>query len=175
MVKYNGSTSKRMSKLISVALIGMALSAAFCSSALAADELYHGNFCTPNRDHVNKIDFGQYGVLNISSSNTAFVQCPFKLPFSANLKVTNLTVTVYDRHPSADVSCKLTSVGMEGHTIWSITRSTSGAQAGHKYLTFQPPNTNVLGTLNMICSLPPLTNFGKGTSHITTYRIITTP
>jgi len=173
VVKYNGSTSKRMSKLISVALIGMGLSAAFCSSALAADELYHGNFCTPNRDHVNKIDFGQYGVLNISSSNTAFVQCPFKLPFSANLKVTNLTVTVYDRNNSADVSCTLTAVAIDGNTIWSTSRSSSGAGQGHKFLVFQPPNSIVLGTLNMSCSIPPSTN--SGPSHVTTYRLITTP
>ncbi len=173
MVKYNGSTSKRMSKLLPVALIGMGLSAAFCSSALAADEMYHGNFCAPKRDHISRIERSQWGVKNSSSSTTAVVDCPFNVPFSANLKVTNLTVTVYDRNNSADVSCTLTAVAIDGNTIWSTSRSSSGAGQGHKFLVFQPPNSNVLGTLNMSCSIPPSTN--SGPSHVTTYRLITTP
>ena len=173
MVKYSCSTSRKTSKLLPVALIGMGLSAAFCSSVLAADEMYHGNFCTPNRDHVNRIERNQWGVHNTSSSTTAVVQCPFNVPFRGDLKVNNVTVAVYDRNPSADVSCTLTGVAIEGNTIWSTTRSSSGSQAGHQFLIFQPPNSNLLGTLNMSCSIPPSTS--SGVSHVTTYRIITTP
>lgn len=175
MVKYSCSTSKKMSMLLPVALIGIGLSAAYASSALAADEVYHGNFCAPNRNDVNKIERGQYGVYNTSSTTTAVVECPFNIPFRADLKVTEVDVTVYDRNSSADVSCTLTSVSLAGDAIWSTTSSSSGAQAGHQFLVFKPPSTNVLGTLNMICSLPALGNVSYGTSHITTYRIITTP
>ena len=173
MVKYNGSTSKKMSKLLPVALIGMGLSAAFCSSALAADEMYHGNFCSPKREHISRIDRNQWGVHNTSSSTTAVVDCPFKLPFSGILKVKEVDVTVHDRNNSANVSCTLTAVAMNGNTIWSISKSSSGAGQGHQFLVFQPPDSNVLGTLNMSCSIPPSTN--TGVSHVTTYRLITTP
>ena len=173
MVKYSCSTSKKMFKLIPVALIGMGLSATFCSSALATDELYHGNFCAPNRDHINRIERNQYGVHNTSSSTTAVVQCPFNVPFVGNLKINSVWVTVYDRNPNTNVSCTLMIVGLNGNIAWSNTKSSSGSQAGHQFLGFQPPNNSFLGTLNMSCSIPPSTN--AGVSHVTTYRIIRTP
>jgi hypothetical protein len=172
VVKYSCSTSKKISKLLPVAFIGMGLSAAFCSSALAADEMYHGNFCTPKRDHINRIERNQHGVHNTSSSTTAVVECPFNIPFRGNLKVNRVEVTVYDRHSSANVSCTLIGVAMDGNTLWTTTSSTSGSQQGHKFLIFEP-NRDLLGALNMSCSLPPITN--SGASHVTTYRIITTP
>lgn len=173
MVKYSCSTSKKMFKLIPVALIGMGVSAAFCSSALAADELYHGNFCAPNQAHINRIERSQFGVHNTSSSTTAVVQCPFNVPFVGNLNINSVWVTVYDRNPSVNVSCTLTIVNLQGGTTWSNTQSSSGSQTAHQFLGFEPPNNSVLGTLNMSCSIPPSTN--QGVSHITTYRIIRTP
>ncbi len=172
MVKYSCSTSKKMSKLVPVTLIGLGLSAGFCSSVLAADQLFHGNFCAPNRDHLSRIERNQWGVHNTSSSTTAFVQCPFQAPFRGDLKVNKVEAWVYDRNPSADVSCTLTGVGIDGATIWSITKSSSGSKEQSQFLSFQP-NSNLVGTLNMSCSLPPSTN--SGVSHITTYRLITTP
>ncbi len=172
MVKYSCSTSKKMSKLLPVTLIGMGLSAAVSLPALASDVMYHGNFCAPNRDHINRIERNQWGVYNTSTSTTAFVQCPFNLPFNASLRVNSVLVTVYDRNPSGDVSCTLTGVSLEGNTLWSSTRSSSGSQVGHQFLSFQPPST-FTHTMNMSCSMPPATN--SGASHVTTYRMITTP
>ncbi len=173
MVKYSCSTSKKMFKLISLALIGMGVSATFCSSALAIDEMYHGNFCAADQDHINKIERSQYGVDNTSSSATAVVHCPFNVPYVGNLKISSVWVTVYDRNLSEDVSCTLMIVGVDGNTKWSNTQSTSGIQSAHQFLGFQPPNSNYLGTLNMSCSIPPSTE--AGVSHITMYRIIRNP
>lgn len=173
VVKYSCSTSKKMFKLMPMVLIGMGLSTAFCSSALATDELYHGNFCVPNRNDIDKIDRSQWGVDNRSTTTTAVVQCPFNVPFVGNLKINSVWVTVYDRNPNTNVNCTLMIVGLDGKIAWSNTRSSSGSQVGHQFLGFQPPDNNFLGTLNMSCSIPPSTN--AGISHVTTYRIIRTP
>jgi hypothetical protein len=162
-----------MFKLMPVVLIGMGLSTAFCSSALAADELYHGNFCVPNRNDINKIERSNWGVHNTSTTTPAVVQCPFNVPFVGNLKINNVLATVYDRNPNTNVSCTLMIVALNGQIVWSNTRSSSGSQVAHQFLSFQPPNNNYLGTLNMSCSIPPSTN--AGLSHVTTYRIIRTP
>ncbi len=172
MVKSSFSTLKEMSKLLPVVLMGVGLSIAVSLPALASDEIYHGNFCVPNQGDINRIQRNQYGVHNTSSSNTAFVQCPFNLPFNGTLRVSSVYVTVYDRHPSQDVTCTLIGVGLEGSTLWSRSASSSGSSASHTFLSFSPPNQFV-ATMNMTCSLPPITN--SGVSHVTTYRVITTP
>lgn len=172
MVKCSFSTSKKMSKLVPVALMGVGLSAAASLPALANDVMYHGNFCSPNRSYINTIERNQWGVHNSSTSSTATVQCPFDLPFNASLRVNSVWVTVYDRNPNQDVSCTLIGVGLEGNTLWTRTSSSNGSGAAHQFLSFSPPNT-FTPSMNMVCSLPPATN--SGVSHVTTYRVITTP
>ncbi len=172
MVKCSFSTSKTTSKLLAVALLSVGITSAVSLPANAADVIYHGNFCAPNRSYVNTIERNQYGVHNTSSSSAATVQCPFYLPFNASLRVNSVYVTVYDRNPSTNVSCTLTGVGLEGNTIWSSTKSSNGSGATHQFLSFSPPSAFV-ATMNMSCSIPASTS--SGVSHITTYRVITTP
>lgn len=174
MLKLSASTSKskKISKLLPITLMGMGITAAINLPVLAADVIYHGNFCTPNRTSVNRVEFNQFGAHNISNSSSASIQCPFQLPFSAALKVTNVWLTVYDRNPSTNIECTLTGVGLEGSTIWTRTTSSSGSSAVHQFLSLTPPSTFV-ATMNLSCSLPPTTN--AGASHLTTIRVITTP
>ncbi len=172
MVKCSFSTSNKMSKLLAVTLMGAGLSAAVSLPALAGDEIYHANFCAPNRSYVNTIERNQWGVYNTSNTSTAYVQCPFNLPFNGSLRVNSVWLTVYDRNPTTNVSCTLTGVGLEGNTIWTRTSSSSGSQALHQFLSFSPPST-FIATMNMACSIPAVT--GSGASHVTTYRVITTP
>lgn len=172
MVLCSFFASKKMSKLLPAALMGLGLSAVVSLPAMAADVIYQGNFCSPNRTSVSLIERGQYGVHNTSSTSTASVQCPFTLPFDASLRVKNVYVTIYDRNPNANVSCTLTGVGLEGSTIWSVTAASSGSGATHQFLTLTPPSAFV-ATMNMSCSIPPSTN--SGVSHVTTYRVVTTP
>lgn len=173
-MKYSFSTSKIVSKLLPVAFLSVGLYAAASLPALAGDEMYHGNFCVPNQSDINKIDRNQWGVRNTSTTSSAVVQCPFNLPFNASLRVNSVWVTVYDRNPTQNVSCTLVGVDLAGATLWSLTSSSSGSSAGYMSLPFYPPNS-FTHTMNMTCSLPPGINSGAGASHITTYRLITTP
>jgi hypothetical protein len=171
-VKFCLSTSKKISKLLPVALMGVGFSAAVSLPAVANDVVYHGNFCAANRSYINTIERTQWGVHNTSNGSTASVQCPFDLPFNASLRVNSVWATVYDRNPNANVSCTLTGVGLDGNTLWSRTSSSSGSGATHQFLSFSPPST-FIATMNMVCSIPPATS--SGVSHVTTYRVITTP
>jgi hypothetical protein len=173
VVNSSFSTLKEMSKLLPVVLMGAGLSIAVSFPALASDEIYHGNFCAPSRQgDINRIQRSQFGVDNSSSTNTASVQCPFNLPFNAQLRVNSVWLTVYDRNSSLNVDCTLLGVGLDGNTVWSRSVSSSGSSASHQFLNFSPPSQFV-ATMNMTCSLPPSTN--SGVSHITTYRVIATP
>ena len=172
MVKSCLSTSKKISQLLPVALMGVGLSAAVSLPAVANDVVYHGNFCAPNRSSINMIERNQRGVQNTSNGSTASVQCPFDLPFNASLRVNRVEAIVYDRNPNANVSCTLTGVGIDGNTLWSNTSSSSGSGATYKVLSFSPPSM-FIATMNMVCSIPPATS--SGVSHVTIYRVITTP
>jgi len=174
MLKLSASTSRspKISKLLPITLIGMGFTTAMTLPVLAADVIYHGNFCAPNRNSVNLVERNQFGVSNASSSSTAFVQCPFQLPFNAALRVTNVWLTVYDRNPSTNINCTLTGVGLEGSTIWTRTASSSGSGGPHQFLSLTPPSTFV-ATMNLYCSIPPTAD--SRISHVTTYRVITNP
>lgn len=172
MARYSFSTSKKTSKLLAVAFLSVGIASAVSLPANAADVMYHGNFCSPNRSYVNIIERNQYGVHNTSSSSSATVQCPFYLPFNASLRVNRVEVTVYDRHPNANVSCTLLGVTFAGNTLWTRSASSSGSGASHQLLIFSPPSS-FTHTMNMSCSIPAITS--SGISHVTTYRVITTP
>jgi hypothetical protein len=158
-------------RLLYSTAIGMGLLTAFSSSAQADDILYHGNFCTPMLTDINKIDHGSlYGVHNVSSS-TGRVQCPFNNNYSGTYRVNDVWVTVYDRNPSTNVSCTLYGVGLDGNIIWQVSGSSSGSSALHQFIRLRPPQSGLLGTMNMTCSIPGVTN--AGLSHVTTYRLMT--
>ena len=158
-------------RLLYSTLISMGLCAAVSSSAQAGDILYHGNFCTPVLSDINKIEHDSiYGVYNVSSS-TAQVQCPFSNDFNGAFSVSDVDVTVYDSIPVADVSCTLYGVALDGNIIWQTSSSSSGSNASNQFIQLHPPSSGLLGTMNMRCSIPGVTN--NGFSHVTTYRLIT--
>lgn len=172
MVKSCFSTLKEMSKRLPVALMGVGLGITVGLPAQASDEIYHGNFCVPNQGDITRIQRDKWGVNNTSTSNTAIVQCPFNLPFSANVRVNTVYVAVYDRNPNVNVSCTLTGVDLEGATLWERSSSSSGSSVSRQYLYFSPPS-QFIATMNMTCTIPPVTS--SGISHVTTYRVMTTP
>jgi hypothetical protein len=158
-------------KLLYSTLISMGLCAAFSSSAQAGDILYHGNFCTPIQSDINKIDHSPlYGVYNVSSS-TAQVQCPFNNDFNGAYSVEDVYVTVYDRSSTTDVSCTLYGVALDGNVIWQASGSSIGSSANNQFIRLHPPSSQLLGTMNMSCTIPESTS--AGVSHVTTYRLIT--
>lgn len=172
MARYSFSTSNKTSKLLAVAFLSVGIASAVSLPANAADVMYHGNFCSPTRSYVNSIERNQWGVMNTSTSSSATVNCPFYLPFNASLRVNNVYVTVYDRHPNASVSCTLMGVDLAGNTLWTRSASSTGSGASHQFLSFSPPSS-FTHTMNMSCSIPA--NTSSGFSHVTTYRVMTTP
>jgi hypothetical protein len=171
MVKNSFSTLKEMFKLLPVVCIGVGVGISAGLPAQASDEIYHGNFCGPTQDDVTKIQRNKWGVANVSSS-TATVQCPFNLPYTTDLRVNSVYVAVYDRDPNSNVSCTLYGVSTDGTTLWEISRSSNGSSSSAQFLSFSPPN-EFIATMNMTCSLPPRIDLKA--SHVTTYRVITTP
>ena len=174
MFKLKASTSIAKSyKLLTLALLGMGFTTAMTLPVLAADVIYHANICSPTKNSVNLIERSQFGINNTSNLVSASIQCPLNLPFNANLRVTGVYLTGYDRHPALNISCTLIGVGLDGATLWSQTTSSSGSgQAFQFFPSISPPST-FTAAMNMSCSLPPTTN--AGASYLTTIRVITTP
>ena len=171
MVKYSSSsTAQKTFRLLPGVVISIGLCAAVSLPALADDQVYHGNFCTPVRADTNKIEHGhQYGVHNVSSS-TATVQCPFIHPFThSSVSVNNVWVTVYDRNPNTNVSCTLYGVALHGERIWQVSASSTGSSSTHRFLQLTPPQNQGVHTMNMTCTIPGISN--NNLSHIATYWI----
>jgi hypothetical protein len=169
VAKYNFSCiTKKKSKLLSAFLINLG----FCAVSLpvlADDLIYNGNFCTPVRADINKVEHGSnYGVHNVSNS-TATVQCPFIHPIThSGVAVNKVWVTVYDRNPSTNVSCTLYGVGLEGSIVWQASKSSSGSGTTHQFLEISPQTQGVY-SINMKCTIPAAYN--GNLSHISTYWI----
>lgn len=141
------------------------------TGAVAADRMFAGSYCQP-RVATDDVEYDHFGVVNVGAAAAA-VECPFWLPFQGGLTVKGVDITVYDRHPSANVSCTVQIIAIEGNVVHSRTVSTSGSGALHKFLIANFNNASALGTLHMSCTIPP--NSGGNFSHVTTYRLRTTP
>jgi len=172
MVKNRFSTLKEIFKCLPVVLMSVGLGITAGLPAHASDEIYHGNFCGPVKEDIANIQRNKWGVANISNSVAATVECPFNLPYVADLRVNSVFVAVYDRNSNSNVSCTLTGVSTDGSTLWEITRSSVGLSQPAQYLSFSPPN-QFIATMNMSCSIPP--RYLDKASSVSTYRVITTP
>lgn len=144
---------------------------AISAPAAAKDVLYHGNFCQPRFNYQNKIGYNQFGPHN-NGTAAEKIECPFVLDFDGSLTVNKVEVTVYDRNAAKEVICTVRGVSVAGETIFSKTQSTLGSSQAAQFLNFNL-NESMLGTLHMECFLPP--KQGSALSHVSTYRLITTP
>ena len=158
------STSARVFAILAIGLLPL-------TEAIAADRMLGGTFCQP-RDATDDVEYDHFGVVNVGAA-VANVECPFWLPFQGNMTVRGVDITVYDRHPSVNVSCTVQIITIEGNVSASRTVTTSGSGAFHKFLITNFNGAQALGTLHMSCTIPP--NNGSGFSHLTTYRLRTAP
>lgn len=158
----------RLSTLICAGCAFLWLSA----GAMAKDVLFAGSFCQPADNIKNALRYGRYGPHSAATQGGDSVECPFLLDYSGSLTVQTVTVTVYDRNPSADVSCTVYGIGLDGNVGWSTRLSSSGSKGGPYFLR-ATVNRLTIGTLHMTCTIPPATS--SGVSHVTSYRVITSP
>jgi hypothetical protein len=155
-------------------IIIASLAVGLCSitaNASAADVMFGGNFCTPTINSQLSVEQTRWGVHN-NSNVIATVECPFVMPFRGDLSIAEVDVTVYDRHPNLNVTCTLRGIAIDGELIWSMVQSSQSSGQAAQFLVFQV-NRSVLGTLQMTCTIPGAT--ASGVSHVTTYRVISTP
>jgi hypothetical protein len=175
--------SKSLVLLSMAKMLGFALELffAFASSGYAADVLYHASFCNPTTpDDGTRAGYDQFGVNNRSvfipfflSGASLSVNCGGVLAFSGIGDIQQVFVTVYDRHPSQNVVCTLRTVDLEGTAFTTQTQSSSGSSPNAQTLAFMPQGNTPVSTINLQCTIPPTTI--DGVSHVTTYRVISTP
>jgi hypothetical protein len=151
-------------------LAALGLLFAFAASGSAADTVYHGSLCNPVQEGVSPGLFtNQWGIANLSDSSSLFVNCGGVIPILATINT--VEVEVYDRNPSADVACTLLLVDIFGVALSTSTAFSSGSQVSAQLLRFTPGVAT--HTINLQCSIPVAT--ASGFSHLTTYRVISTP
>ena len=111
---------------------GLSLAAALASAtADAAARLYphSGVQCIQADSSMTNIARSQYGVHNTSFTDGLTVECPVNIsrPLSGPFTATNFGLQVYDRNPSADVSCDLQGIDVSGNVLYTSTITTSNS------------------------------------------------
>src|SRR4051812_45359603 len=120
------NNTNRHGTLIALALLAFAVPA-------SATELhyYSGGVCQPVMASRNIVEYDQYGVYNASATAVANVECA--LPNAqGNGKLFTLTVAVYDRSTTANVSCTARQTSWTGDLFWQQTLSSTGGGPGTK-------------------------------------------
>jgi hypothetical protein len=113
---------------------------------------FHGSTCVPTNASRNSVDYGTFGIHNISSASAGVV-CPLPTnnSTSANETLTGMTaVAVYDRNSTADVTC--TMQNQSGS--FTQTLSTSGSSPAEMTLLFNPGGQSVQDIWFLTCSIP---------------------
>src|SRR5688572_28850214 len=121
---------KSISVLSGTLLAGLAIASS--ASALNEQFLQSGTRCNPVQpaDQAN-LRFNQYGVSNTATAAVASVQCGATLPAG---NISQIDVTVYDRHPSSEVCCTILVLDQDGAVQTSAQRCSSGFSSAAKPL-----------------------------------------
>jgi hypothetical protein len=160
-------TTQRLAHTV-LAALGLFLACA--SSGHAGDVNYHGSLCNPVAlNNVTIVGYSQWGAHNASRFSPALVLCggahdPLSL-------ITAVTVTVYDRHPTEEVTCTLVLVDLSGVALFTETQSSTRAQSVSQQLEFSPGMT--ASTIALQCSIPPVAPLSGELSIVTTYTVTT--
>ena len=120
--------------------------------------MQHGTVCQAVKASRKFVDYNQYGIYNLSTTNTATVECPVITTCAPDLNVCRLDsvfVRVYDRSTTANVSCTLKKL-QDGITQSQETKSSvgGGPRAAAQQISFAP-NSDSVSIWNMRCTLPP--------------------
>jgi hypothetical protein len=165
-----------LQKRTAAKILGFALGlfvVAFTSSGFAGDVLYHASLCNPSTP-TGQAHYDQVGVANLSSSSPLSVNCGGVVPFNGNNEIEKVYVQVYDRHPSQDVVCTLRTVGFDGTVFTTNSDFSFGSSLISQTLLLEPFGNTSLGTINLQCTIPPVAP-SQPPSHVTSYRVISTP
>ena len=131
-----------------------------------------GGLCQPRSANSN-VQYTNYGFVNIGTT-TITAECPFSPPFdvaACTPRFSVVSVVVYDRHTSKNVSCALKYIKENGDVLQNLTQTSTGnTTAAQKLLfLFPPPNIDTR-SLHMTCNIPPKTD--SGFSAITLYSVV---
>jgi hypothetical protein len=123
----------------------------------------------PVQEQVGQVLYDQRGIANLSSVSPLVVACGGAI-WTGPL-INRVSVIVYDRNPVADVVCTLVLVDRFGASFSTSSASSSGSQADFQELRFAPGVRT--DTMSLQCTIPAAT--ASGVSHLTTYRVLSTP
>jgi hypothetical protein len=160
----------RTIKILKMATLTLLIGLGFSPAAGAADVVYHGALCNQSvANDPGLINFNQFGVHNSSASplSIACGAAPTK-----STTVNEVDVVMYDRDPNTDVSCTLLLTDASGNVTFSQVQATAGSGAAAQSKSFFP-RVATSGSQVLFCSIPPQTS--AGFSHVTTYRVQTSP
>jgi hypothetical protein len=148
------------------------------SNAFAADgKDYPGMVCVPDQTsvpagHVNGTAQVYAGTLmNMSSTEALFVTCPF---VHDQNNIQSATIQIYDRSPSAEVSCTLHSEidNSSGMTIFSSATVGSGVGSFSSVSTALSFGAVSTGNYNYAqCSIPKK-DPTNGSSHVAGFTVV---
>lgn len=161
---------------VGMKIVGLTVFAALVSAASetsATDRtVVSGSVCIPyDSTQMDRLTFNMYGAVNTSTTSNATVMCPLA-NHRPNIAVGNdpgtFVATVYNRNPSATLSCTLYRMGTSGNSVWSATASTPLTPFNTNAQTLvwnNLPTTTAQYSYALECSIPPAT--GNGLSHVT--------
>jgi hypothetical protein len=169
--KGSSMTARTFSRSV-LAILGLCF--AFAASSYAEERLYHGSLCNPSfQESLFQAAYNEFGVTNLSFTSQLSVSCGGAVVFTSS-DIREVDVFVYDRNMAQDVDCSLATVGADGRLTSPIQRrSSEGARDASFSLVFRPEGTTPLSTIHLNCVIPTIGVLGL--SHITAYRVISTP
>jgi hypothetical protein len=155
---------QRKKLLPSAPLLPAALAVAFGlfepRAALATVSAQAGSTCVPNRSDASKLNYSrQWGIYN-DNTYSAKVFCPIVWEENDFEGFVHAEITVFDQHPSSNVSCTLLGLDFDGSIGYSAgTQATSGASSSAQFLDYFDMPT-FLPIYNATCTVPG-TSSGK--------------
>jgi len=142
--------------------------ATFSLLMLAGDAFakHDGNVCSADLASAARVDRGQFGVHNTSTSGPATVYCP--IDSRASGEGTLLTATVYDRNSTSNVTCTFFGLNNQGVAVQQVAKSSTQPGTGAQRLDFN----GVTPTFNMlaVCTIPAAE--AGAFSHVTSFNWI---
>lgn len=153
------------SRLLGALAVIAGLASMSVNARAADDKSYPGATC--RQTSGGSLSFFGGTVDNASTTSTLNVICPF---VKDSTSITSGSVTVYDRHPSADVTCQMiTEFNNSSGTFFNFANvSSSGFGSAPQVLSFGalPGNQYYYAT----CAIPPISS--GNVSHVASFTIV---
>jgi hypothetical protein len=119
-----------------------------------------GHACNPGKTDVSKMGYSTaQGIGNDSTTATAKAYCPIVYDVLSGSDPNFIQVMVLDNSDTANISCTLNAVRLDGSIAFSQTQTSAGAQVGVRFaINFTPPILSDIFSYGFSCTLPAKTS-----------------